>query len=234
MNSQSQFSAKVIAAALLVLLVGVQAVGATSAFKITVKMDLGTYSGTQTVKVTGSVRATNGSGPGQNTAVFVKITNPQNSIVVATTAAPNKTSGAYEADVVTGGSSAWVAGTYKVSVTWGAYPPTITNSTTFSYALAVTTTTTTTTTSTTSSSSSTTSTTSSSTTTSSSSTSSVPPTTSTTSSSSTSTSSSSSSSSSGGGIPEFPIETPLIALAFSVLIAALYFYVRQDARKQLA
>lgn len=217
-----------------ILLLLVQPVAAVTPYSITVGTDASAYVGAHPVKVTSSVTPA----PGPNTAVFVKVISPNRTLVDVGNVVVNATSGAFEFDFVAGGSTAWVTGTYKVNATWGAYPPTISTVATFTWAPTVVTTTTTTSTThpTTTSTTTSSSTTSSSTSTSSSTTSSsstAPPTTSTTSSSSTSTSSSTTTTPSAGEILEFPIESPLVALALSVMIAALYFYVRQGARKKL-
>lgn len=191
----------------------VQSVYATS-YSVNVKTDSGSYTGAQAVKVTGSVTPA----PGTGTAALVRVLNPAGSAVVVGDAPVNGTSGAYEFDFVTGGTSAWTAGTYTVNVTWGAYPPTIHNATSFAYVPTTTTTSSTTTSSSTVTTTSTTSTTSSSSTT-------------TTSSSTSSSATSSSSSTSGGGGGEFPLLPVALAVVVVVVVVGLFFFMRMRGRR---
>ena len=203
-------------AAALILVLSVSSVAASGiSYSISVHTDAPSYAAITTIHVSGQISPA----PGPSTAVFVRIYNPSRVLATLDQAQVNGTTGLYSDSFVTGGSSAWVDGTYTVNATWGAYGPLIFATTSFTWASQVTVTTSTSSTS--SSSSTTTSQTSSS-----SSTSSIASSSTTTSSSSTTSSSTTSSSGGGGGIPEFPYLT-LGAAALSVLIVTSYLLVRR-------
>ncbi len=220
--------------AILLMLVLVQTSHAVATYTITVGTNASAYVGTETATVTGTVKASNGSAPGPNTAVGIRVLSPSGSPLVVGDVTVNSTGG-YKFAFVTGGTNAWVAGTYKVNATWGAYPPQIAAVASFTWSLPVTSTTSSTTSSSTSSTTSTTTTSSTTTSKTSTSTTTLPSTTSTTSSTTPtvtqSPTTSSSTTSSGGGIPEFPLG-PVAILAFTVMIVGLYLYTRQGARKE--
>ena len=210
-------------AALFVLLTS-QAAYATTTYSITVETNAPTYTAAaSTVVVQGVVSASNASAIGPNTGVTVTVTNPNGTVVIVMLASVNGSNGKYQLDFVTGGTSSWIDGTYSVTATWGAHPPTVSNSTSFTY-LPVATTTTSSTTSSTSSTNSTTTT--SSTTSSSSNSTSTTSSSSTSSSSSSTTTSSSSSTKTSSGIPEFPAE-PLLMLLVSAALVAAYVVARK-------
>ncbi|MDA4129066.1 MAG: hypothetical protein OK422_06405 [Thaumarchaeota archaeon] len=113
---------------LTLLLIGAIAVNAKT-FSVTVKTDKTTYVGSASIHVSGTVTPA----PGPNTAAFVRVSNPNKSLVLAGPASVNATTGSYSFSGVAGGNSRWITGTYLVNVTWGAYPPTIKNTTAFFY-----------------------------------------------------------------------------------------------------
>jgi len=76
---------------------------------------------------------------GNNTAVYIVITNPTGTIVDSTTAVVGST-GAFSANFVAGGTGLWTSGTYTVTATWGTgVGSTISGTTTFSYSAPTTT-----------------------------------------------------------------------------------------------
>src|SRR3984957_19432540 len=144
--------------ALVMLLTAGQVMALT--YSVSVQTDAGTYSGTQPIVISGAVSPA----PGNSTAVFIKVYNPNSVLVIVASASVNVTTGAFRDMEVTGGTSQWVAGQYLVNATWGATGPVISGTTTFQYATQnMTSTTNSTSSSTNSTSSSTTTTTSSST-----------------------------------------------------------------------
>jgi len=105
---------------------------ASAAFTITVATDKSSYSGTATIRVTGTISG--GTIP-SGTSVSIQIRNPQNTLVDAGTAPVDPATGAYSKDFVAGGPSWSVPGTYTVTVSWApdlSTPP-ISASTIFTY-----------------------------------------------------------------------------------------------------
>src|ERR1700722_6236637 len=144
--------------ALVMLLTAGQVMALT--YSVSVQTDAGTYSGTQPIVISGAVSPA----PGNSTAVFIKVYNPDSVLVIVASASVHVRTGAFREMEVTGGTSQWVAGQYLVNATWGATGPVISGTTTFQYSVGnVTSTTNSTSSSTNSTSSSTTTTTSSST-----------------------------------------------------------------------
>jgi len=199
-------------AALVALSVPVSAVS----YSVTVHTDSAIYVGSSSISITGQVSPA----PGANTSVLLRVYNPSMVLVGASEAPVNGTTGSYSYSFVAGGTSSWVAGTYTVNATWGAYGPAVFQTATFSWSPL---TTSTTSTSTTSSSSTTTSTTSS-TTTSSTTTSSTTSSSFTTTSSTTSVTSSSSATSSTS-VPEFPFQMVAVVVT-TVLLASAFLIMR--------
>jgi hypothetical protein len=189
------------------LLLAAQGANAQATYTLKVTTDSPSYAASQTVKITGSVTPA----PGPSTAVTLKVINPSGMVLVVGAAEVGATTGMYNFTLVAGGSSGWIAGTYTVNATWGAYPPQIYAQTRFTYSPAAVTTTTSTTTTTTSTTGTTT-------------------TTSTTvgETSSTLTTSSSSSKAASGGIPVFPFNGALTVL-LAVLVASGYLVARRVA-----
>jgi hypothetical protein len=190
---------------------------AEASYSLSVSTDKQTYAGAASIHLAGQVSPA----PGPNTAVLIRIFNPNKVIVTADEAPVNGTTGLYTKSIVAGGSANWISGNYLVNASWGAFGPTIFQTTTFSWSA----TGSTTTTSTSSTTSTTTSTSTSSSTTSTSS--SVTPTTTATStqpSITTTPTSSSTSSGGGGGIPEFPFQYVTVA-AFTILVVASYLVI---------
>jgi hypothetical protein len=217
-----------VASFLLLLSFAVKGTFAANGYTVTVATDMQTYNFVaSTVTVAGVVSAPNGSSVGPDTAVSVRVTNPSGSVVILLSAPVNDSTGSYAVQFVTGGTSSWVAGTYEVTVTWGAHPPTITNTTSFTYSPPVTSTTQVTSSSSSTSSSTTTSSASSSSSTTSSSTTSTHP-SSSSAASTTHPPTSSSSSSSSGGIPEFTLQ-PVVAALVVLAIAGAYVFARRTA-----
>jgi hypothetical protein len=207
----------------LAILVGLSGAATAASYSITVQTNSSTYIGAASITVSGQVSPA----PGPNTAVFVRVINPNSVIVTASEVPVNGTTGLYSTSFAAGGSASWVNGNYVINATWGAYGPTKFALANFAWSTSPITTTTSTTSSTTSSTS-TSSTSSTSTSSSSSSTSST-----TSSSTSQQTSSTSSTGGGGGGIPEFPFQA--IALgAITVLIAVSYLAIRRNSRSRHA
>lgn len=186
-------------------------------YALTVKTDSSNYSASQAIHFIGTVTPAPGSANSPS-AVYLEVSNPDGAFVIEGAPLVNGTTGAYSFDAVAGGTSQWVAGTYKVTATWGANGAVISATTTFSYTPQVVTT---------SSTSSTTSHTSTSTSTSSTTTS-----TSASVQSSTTTTfagtSQSMSSSGGGGIPEFPFSF-FVAAVFTIAVVGAYLVVRRQS-----
>jgi len=95
----------------------------------------GTYNGT--ITVTGHVIPN----PGTSQEVDVAVNNPSGVNVLNNVVNVNAADGSYSYSSPAGGSSAWVNGTYKVTVTWGTLTSSYPNSTTFQYGTVSTTTT---------------------------------------------------------------------------------------------
>jgi len=209
---------------LMAAILSAQAAVAQTTYTITVKTDSASYTTGQLIKITGSVSPP----PGPSTAVTVRIFNPSKPMQLVYVAEANvsASTGAFNSSLVAGGGPGWIAGTYTVNATWGAFPPVIFQTASFNYTVA----TTTTTTSTTSSTSATSTTaTASSTTTSQTTTSTTSSTSSTTTSVSTSSATSTTttpSSTSTTPVPEFPYQLGF-AGAFLVVIAAAYLLMRR-------
>ncbi len=126
-------------------------------YTIAIQTNSSAYVGAATVQVSGQVSPA----PGPNTAVLLRVLNPNRVLVTADQASVNGTTGLFSATFVAGGTSTWIDGTYVLNATWGAYGPTIFSTSTFSWSSHTTTTTTTSTTTSTSATTSPTSTTSS-------------------------------------------------------------------------
>jgi hypothetical protein len=218
--------------ALLFLLLPVN-VSAQSSYHVYVITDKSSYYSGQTIGISGGVHPLGSTaGPGPDTAVFLRIFNPNGTLVAIGDAPVNATTGAFMYSVVAGGTPSWLSGMYTVNATWGAYPPAVYGTTTFAFTVLVNSTTTSMTTLTT-----TTTTTSMTTTTASSTTSHHSPSTSTlTSSASTTTSSStisvtttvssSSTASATSSVPEFPYAIFAI-IALTTIIVASYLVMRR-------
>ncbi len=155
---------------------------AATTYTVTVQTDQASYTGTQPVKITGTVSPA----PGPNTGVVITIKNQTGAVADIDEVIPSATNGSFSYTSIPGGNPAWGNGTFSVNATWGGNGATASDVATFTYSPAAT--------STTSSSSSTSSSTTSSTSSSTTSTTSTTNSTSTTSSSTTTTSS----------VPEFP------------------------------
>lgn len=200
-------------ALLLVLAISLAAQGAVAqtSYTLTVSTDRSSYVSGQAIHVAGKVAPP----PGPNTAVFLEIINPHGTIVAPGEAPVGVATGLYNYTFVAGGTSAWVAGTYTVNATWGAYPPQVNATATFEYAPSVVTSTS----SSTSSGASTTGnqSTTTATTTSSSSTNSVLNSTTSVSSTTIPVSSSTKGSS---GIPEFPFQAAMVGITVFVIVSA--------------
>jgi len=205
---------------------------------VTVKTDQPSYSGAQSLTVSGTISPAPSS---SGTNVVIKVSNPSGREVLLSEAPVSTADGSYSLHFVTGGPN-WVSGTYLVNATyvWGSVSGVATN--TFTYSPTATTTSATSTSTSTSSTSthpSSTSTTTSSTSHSTTTTTSSTSTTSSTAPSSTTTSSTSSSvlsttanstaasstSSGGGGIPEFPFQVVVVCV-FTAVVALAYVAAR--------
>ncbi|MDG6948991.1 MAG: hypothetical protein JRM77_03925 [Nitrososphaerota archaeon] len=178
-----------------------QGVVAQTSYALTVSTDKPSYISGQTIRITGRVAPP----PGPNTAVFLEIINPRGTVVAPGEAPVGASSGLYNYTLVAGGTSAWVAGTYTVNATWGAYPPQVSATVTFQYAPSAVTSTSSSTSNSTSSSESTTSSQS---------------VTTAISTSSSSTNSASSSTKGSGGIPEFPFQAAMVGIFVLVIVSA--------------
>lgn len=194
---------------------------------VTVKTDLPSYSGAQSLTVSGTVSPT----PTSTTYIVIKATSPSGAQVLYNEAQVSTTDGSFSLQFVTGGPN-WVAGTYMINATYAPAGAAVSGSKTvsFSYSPSSATTSSTVTSSsgvTTSHTSSTAASTSSTTHSPTSSTESS--TTSQATSSSTSTMSTSTTptptttvatTSSSGGIPEFPFQLVIVSLLTVVMVAA--------------
>ena len=203
----------------LAAVVGLAGSVAASTYSITVQTNSATYLGAATITISGQVSPA----PGPNTAVFVRVFNPNNVIVTAAQVNVNGTTGLYSTSFAAGGTTSWVNGNYVVNATWGAYGPVKFALTNFAWSSSPITTTTSTTSSTTSST-----TMSSTSITSTSSSSSSSSSTSTSSTSSSQSSSSSTTGGGGGGIPEFPFQAVAVGV-ITLLIAASYLAIRRKS-----
>jgi len=107
---------------------------AFAATTVTVATGASSYSGSQTVTVSGTVTPA----PPAGTNVVITTRGPAG--VVDINSVPVN-SGAYSYALVTGGSTSWVSGTYTVNATWGGPAGTASATTTFTYTSSSTTTT---------------------------------------------------------------------------------------------
>jgi len=226
--------ATIIALSLLLL---PMSVSAQLSYHVYVITDKSSYYSGQTIGISGGVHPLGSTaGPGPDTAVFLRISNPNGTLVAIGDAPVNATTGAFMYSVVAGGTSSWVPGTYTVNATWGAYPPAVYGTTTFAFTVSVTSTTTSTTTSatTTATTSVTTTPTSSTTSYHSSSASTSNSSASSTTSSSTisvpTTVSSSSTTSTTSSVPEFPYAT-FAVIGLTAVIVGFYFLLRKHPRQ---
>ena len=89
------------------------------------------------VSVTGTIIPN----PGSNQEVDIAVNNPSGVNVLNSVVPVNGANGAFTYLSAVGGSSAWINGTYSVTVTWGTLTTTYTNHTTFQYGTVGTTTT---------------------------------------------------------------------------------------------
>jgi hypothetical protein len=101
-------------------------------YTVTVQTDSASYTGSVPIEISGTVSPA----PGPNTAVVITVTNPNGTAVDYSDNAVNPTTGAYNHNVTAGGTSNWVAGTYKVNATWAGDGTTAIMTTTFKYTLA--------------------------------------------------------------------------------------------------
>ena len=189
---------------------------AQTTYSLSVSTDQSSYAGSQTIQITGSVSPA----PGPSTAVTLKLISPDKTVLGVWEAPVGASTGLFNYSLVAGGSSSWIAGTFTVNATWGAYPPQLYKQTTFAWSPPVTTTTTTTTTSTTTTTTTPTTTTTTTTTTTS--------TTTTTTTTPTTTTTTTTTTSGGGGIPDFPFQ----AASVGVLVVAMavgYLLVRKSS-----
>jgi len=200
-------------------------VPAHAASTITLTTDQPSYTGAQTIKMSGTVSPA----PGPNTGVVIQTKNPNGMIIDIDEVTPDAASGKYSYTLYPAGSANWVDGTYVVNATWGDSNGNVAFVTAgFHYTGAVTTTTTSTTSTTTTTTSTTTSTTSTTTTTTTSTTTStttLPPTSTTTTSTSTTSTTTTTSSTftvSTSTTPEFPSSVlAAVALALLSVVAVL-------------
>ncbi len=199
-------SAAIVALTMACLLFTQVAVAQTT-YALTVSTDASSYTGSQSIKISGHVSPA----PGPSTGVILKVVNPSGAVLLVDEANVGASTGEYNLTVVAGGSSSWVAGTYMVNATWGAYPPQIYAHTTFTYSPTVATTTTTVVSTTTTSNTTTTTTTAVTTTT-------------------TTTTTTTSTSSGSGGVPVFPFEGTLTAI-FVLFVLSAYLVARRFAAK---
>ncbi len=199
------------------VLFAVQGAAAVTTYTITVSTNASSYASGQQIKITGTVSPA----PGPSTGVTIRLFGPTGNLLGAYPAPVAATTGAYNYTVVAGGSSGWTSGTYTVNSTWGAYPPEISNKTTFTYSTGATTTTSSTTSATSTTTTSSTSTVTPTTTTSTSTSTSVTPTTIATTSTQPTTSSSST------AIPEFPYQFAIAGI-FVAALAAAYLVIRRS------
>jgi hypothetical protein len=102
-----------------------------AASTVTVTTNSSTYSGTSTVGVSGTV--TPAPGPGTNVVITTK--GPAGA--VDTNSVPVN-AGLYSYSFVTGGSIAWVQGTYVVNATWGGPGGSASATTSFTYSTGIT------------------------------------------------------------------------------------------------
>lgn len=203
-----------------VILLALSGVASAVTYSISVQTNSSTYLGAPTITVSGQVSPA----PGPNTAVFVRVFNPNGVVATAGQVNVNGTTGLYSETFAAGGSTNWVNGNYVVNATWGAYGPVIFALANFAWSSSPITTTT----STTSSTSSTTSSTSSSSSSSSSTSSTSSSSTSSSTTSSAPTTSSSTTGGGGGGIPEFPFQAVALG-AITLIIAASYLVIRRKS-----
>jgi hypothetical protein len=111
--------------AIFLVLAPAVAFGAT----LTIKTASSSYSGTQTVSVTGQVTPP----PTVPTSVVVTTKNPTGQVVDVGPGTVSMVDGTFAYNFVTGGTSAWAQGTYTVTGVWGSGPTNATQSTTFVY-----------------------------------------------------------------------------------------------------
>jgi hypothetical protein len=124
-----RLSTQVIVAVTLILLTSASLPARAATFALTVQTDRSSYSGNQPIEITGMVSPP----PGANTAVFVKVENPNGAVVDISDDPVNGTSGSYSHITYTGGTSNWIVGAYTVSVTWSGNGTEASSATTFSY-----------------------------------------------------------------------------------------------------
>ncbi len=107
-------------------------------YTMAVHTDSSSYVGAQTIHISGTVSPA----PGPNTAVNVRVLAPNGEALIRGAPSVDGTTGDYSIDAVAGGTPHWIAGTYTVNATWGAYGGVISAKTTFSWSPSATTTTT--------------------------------------------------------------------------------------------
>ena len=194
----------------LAFVLAAQGAMAQTSYTLTVSTDKPSYVYGQAIQISGKVSPP----PGPNTAVFLEIINPHGAVVAPGEAPVGASTGLYNYTLVAGGNSGWIAGTYAVNATWGAYPPQVSAEATFQYTPTAVTSTTSSTSNTSSSQSSSTSST----------------TTVSTSSSATTSASSTSSTKGGGGIPVFPFQAALLGVFVLAIVSAYLVMKRASVR----
>ena len=110
----------------------------TSAYTVSVSPSSGSYSGSQTIQLTGTVSPA----PGSGTSATIDVLNPSGTLVRTDDVSVNGTTGAFSDSFVAGGTN-WINGEYTVVVTWELTisGPTYTGTASFAYVTTVTTTT---------------------------------------------------------------------------------------------
>ena len=118
----------ILATSLLALLVVLGPTAAFAATTLTVSPSQGTYSGSATITLSGTVTPT----PTVPSSVVITVKSPSGATVRVSSNPVSTTSGAYS-DTWVGGGLMTVSGTYTVNATWGASGSTATAVTSFAY-----------------------------------------------------------------------------------------------------
>ena len=114
---------------LFLLAFSVAPVHAAGAYSVFLQTDQSSYSGAQSIKITGTITPP----PGPNTAVIITVKNSAGSVADINEVTPSSTNGSFSDVSIAGGNSAWVSGMFSVNATWGGDGATATNFVTFSY-----------------------------------------------------------------------------------------------------
>src|SRR5438105_1425076 len=104
-----------IAAGLVVLAIADARPAAAVTYTISIKADKSSYSGNQTIALSGLVSPS----PSGDTGSVISIKNPGGIVVDIASVPVNASTGAYSHVAVAGGTANWMDGNYTVTASWG-------------------------------------------------------------------------------------------------------------------